>query len=45
MYVRIEGTRFNFMRLNQANLRAEVYNNMVDYFRDQMLISNALGVN
>lgn len=32
MYVRIEGTRLHFVRTNQSTLRAEVYNNLTDFF-------------
>lgn len=31
IYVRIEGSRLNFIRLNQATLRVELYNNLMDY--------------
>lgn len=31
MYVRIEGSRLNFIRNNQQTLRSELYNNLTDY--------------
>lgn len=35
MYVRIEGSRLQYLRLNQSNLRAEVYSNLTDYLNQR----------
>nr|XP_042905134.1 uncharacterized protein LOC122270722 [Parasteatoda tepidariorum] len=40
MYVRIEGTRLNFIRHNQSNLRADMYLNVADYIHQRAAENN-----
>lgn len=44
MYVRVEGTRLNYIRMNQGSLRTELYNNLTDYVADSSNVDTTVPI-